>query len=224
MKIYKVLLLLLIILLCSVFSINYLIFHEISNDVKNTIRFEIIKSLLGVISIAIIGGVISAILKSYERSREQSNLRVQAKIDFMKKTDELYRAIKSSRRKLFANGIKPWDIAFIIPINQEQIQVYLKEMEIVNNIQLEFEGISVSVNNHKLFNYPKAVSENIKQMEKYLRELLKESEDNFVVLNKAEYVNLNTLPILEDFTNKKADSNFQIKFSKSYYEIISHLR
>jgi len=223
MNIIRLILILSIILVFSIIGIYILIYKGIPYDINNTIRFEIIKSLLGIISISVIGGVISAILKSYERSREQSNLRVQAKIDFMKKTDELYRTIKSSRRKLIANGIKALNPPLLILIDQKQIQIYLKEMEIVNGIQLEFEGMSVSLKNHKLFNYPKEVLENIEKMEKYLRKLLKESEDKFTMLKEKESIDIDILPILKDFTSEERNSDFQNKFPNSYHKIISHL-
>jgi hypothetical protein len=235
----RLILILLIIFSVSLAAIIYFIKNNpIPNDSQNKIQIEIIKSLLGILSITFVGGIVAAIFKAYERFQEQSKIRIQSKIEFMKRLGELYRIVKSTRRKLNAGGIQASENGLAIPLGKEQIQFYKAQMEIIDNVQLEIEGLKTSVENFALFNYNKHVSIYLGKMEKYLRKILKEFEDNIESLKTEDFVNLNSLRYLKEFTFSHADNSvlyneskkaedreycFKNAFSYSYYEVLSNL-
>lgn len=218
--------------LLTIFFIN----HAIPNDTDGKIRIEVIKSLLTILSVAIVGGIIAALFKSYERYQEQLKLRLQAKTSFMTRIGELYRTVKRTRRKLNANGIEASELQLIIPLNKAQMTLYKEEMAVINDVQLELEGFKTAVENEILFSYNNDIIASLKQMESYLRKIVKEFERNFVTLNNEECVNLETLPYLEEFTFTKAENNlltdklkveqrpycFKTNFSHAYYAVLSN--
>jgi hypothetical protein len=208
------------------------------NAIENKVQIEVIKSLLGIMSITVIGGVVTALIKGYERFQEQSKVRIQSKIEFMKRVGELYRLVKSIRRKLNAGGIKATENGSAIALGKEQIQFYKIQMEVLDGVQLEIEGLKTAVERFAAFNYNSHVSFYLGKMEKYLRKILNEFADNIELLKTQDYVNLNSLRFLKEFTFDKADNKvlyeefkkeeereycFKREFSYSYNGVLSNL-
>jgi hypothetical protein len=221
--------------LATIYFINN---NPFSNAIAKEVRIEVIKSLLGILSVTVIGGIVTALIKAHERFQEQSKIRVQSKIEFMKRVGELYRLVKSIRRKLNACGIKASENGLAIPLGKGQVQCYRIQMEIIDNVQLEIEGLKTAVEKFAAFNYNSDVSFYLGKMEKYLRRILKEFEDNIELLKTQDYVNLNSLRFLKEFTFDKADNKvlyeeskkeeekeycFKKEFSHSYNNVLSNL-
>lgn len=226
----------LLFLLALLFTIHF-IKNPITGDSDGKIRIEVIKSLLTILSVAIIGGIIAALFKAYEKYQEQLKLRLQAKTNFMTRLGELYRTVKRSRRKMNAHGIEASALQLSIPLDKTQITLYKEEMAVINDVQLELEGFRTVVENEILFSYNKEINASLKRMESYLRKILKEFEDNFQHSITEEYVNLDNFPYLKEFTFTKAENNllteklklekqagycFKTNFSESYYTVLSN--
>src|SRR5882724_1493539 len=228
-----------IIFLITIAAICYFVNYDpIPADADGKIRIEIIKSLLGILSIAFIGGIVAALFKGYEQHQEQSRIRIQAKIEFMKRLGELYRMVKSSRRKLNANGIQSLLDGLSLALNKDQIKFYQEQMGIIDNVQLEIEGRVTIVKNTVLYNYNDKVSFYLDRMEKYLRKILKEFEENFQSIKNSDIVNLDSLIYLKEFTYPNAINRlihdesgkpgqkeycFKLSFANSYHEVVNNL-
>ena len=235
----KLILILAVIFIATFLATIYFINNNpFPNAIENKVQIEVIKSLLGIISITIIGGIVTALIKAYEQFQEQSKIRVQSKIEFMKKLGEHYRLVKSIRRKLNAYGIKASENGLAIPLGKEQVQFYKIQMEILDSVQLEIEGLKTAIEKFAAFNYNRHVSFYLGKMEKYLRRILNEFEDNIELLKTQDHVNLNSLRFLKEFTFDKADNKvlyeefkkegeqeycFKKEFSHSYNNVLSNL-
>lgn len=235
----KLIFILLILFSATLFATIYFINkNPIPVDIENKVQMEIIKSLLGILSVTIVGGIVAALFKAHERSQEQSKIRIQSKIEFMKRLGELYRLVKSIRRKLNACGVKATENGLAIPLGKEQVQFYKIQMEILDSVQLEIEGLKTAIERLGAFNYNRNVGFYLGKMEKYLRRILKEFEDNIELLKKEDYANLNSLRFLKEFTFDKADNKvlyeesklkeeqeycFKKEFSRSYNYVLSNL-
>jgi hypothetical protein len=233
----KLIVALTVLFLLSLLLTIYFIKNPLTGDSEGKIQIELIKSLLTVLSVAIIGGVIAALFKSYERNQEQLKLRLQAKTSFMARLGALYRTVKRSRRKMNANGIEASDSQLSMSLNKTQITLYKDEMTVINDVQLELEGFKTDVENGILFLYDENIIASLKRMESYLRKIVKEFERNFQNSANEEHVNLDNFPYLKEFTYAEADNKllagrlkmetqpdycFKTNFSGGYYNVLSN--
>lgn len=104
-----------------------------------------------VLVVAIIGGTVAAIFRAYEQNQEASRLRIQTKMDFTKQLYKLCRTVKSSRRKLKSKGIAVRNEEENISLNKEKREFYKTQLDILDEVQLELEGLTTEAENFKLF-------------------------------------------------------------------------
>lgn len=209
--------------------------YHVSNDPTGNIRIEIIKSLLTVLVVVIIGTTVTAFFKAHERNLEESKLRVQTRIKSRARISKLYNRIKSSRRELYAEGLRHEGGIVSGSLNTEQMKLYRKEMKKINDIQLELEGMAeVREHNHA----DKQIAPYLRSMEVYLNDILDEYKKLRKELkNNGEHVPLEKFLRLVEFTSSpkvfelhlqskneivsiKEWKRFKKDFSKPYHVIM----
>jgi hypothetical protein len=206
----------------------YLVFNPLPGDEEGSpIRIEIIKSLLQFAFVIIIGGVVAAIFKALEQNREQVRLLAATRADYLNRLGKLYRTIKAARRALRAEGLttkfhksnKP------ISIHKNQLPLYRTQMEHINEAQLELEELKIEAGSLPVFK-PLKVSDKLEQMEKYVRDVLKEFEEVYPLLQSDQPVKSDQLNHLDEFTDDKdpgstgTKRHFHEDFAKPYDQVI----
>ena len=191
--------------------------YHLSDDPKGNIRIEIIKSLLSVLVVGIIGTTVTALFKAHERNLEESKIRVQTKIKSRNRLSKLYNRIKSSRRELYAEGLRHENGIVSGNFHTEQIELYKKEMKKINDIQLELEGMAeVRENNDS----DKQIAPYLRSMEDYLNVILDEYKKlRQEFKNNGENVSLEKSPCLIEFTSSPKVDELHFKNSNETVSI-----
>ncbi len=223
----------LIITFSNPFTLNFLTLLDENSKIKDTIRFEIVKSLLQLLVVTIIGGIIAQLFKAAEFTKQQAQVFLNLRMDFLKRLGVLYSAVKLSRRELRAIGLttKFGDNPNID--TKEKRQVYIDQMKRLNELQLSLEDLKREAQSSPaLFSF-KSLSNEVKRMEDYLRQILNEFAQVHPRLKEANNIELTELERLNEFTcstkqqfqfnryNSKTDYRFKTHFSQAYDKIIS---
>ncbi|HEV8505315.1 MAG TPA: hypothetical protein VGQ53_07950 [Chitinophagaceae bacterium] len=203
------------------------------NNVKNTIRFEIIKSLLQLLVVIIIGSIITMLIKASENSREQSRLRAETWKDYLKRIGLVYQNVKRARRALTAGGLTTRYNNNPKVISMDHLNLYIEQMRIIDNAQIELEGLKIESENLPEFLSLNNVSKYLERAEDYLRQIVKEYEVIMPLINKNKSVEFKSLERLHEFTTstknkffrfkkytEKIDYRFEMHFANSFREIV----
>jgi hypothetical protein len=146
-------------------TILFIVSCYIAWDARDKLAIEVAKSSLQFVIIVIGGAIVSTLLKSFEQAREASlrsveqdraeslksvekaredaQTRSRLRTEFLDRLGEAYRSVKRARRALRAAGLtnKFGDTAS--ELTEDQIAVYFKEMETLNDVQLSLEGLKI---------------------------------------------------------------------------------
>ena len=221
----------LIFIFINPFTYNILALLD-AKDVKDTIRFEIIKSLLQLLVIVIIGGIVTQLFKAAEFSKQQAQIFLTLRMDFLKRLGDIYSAVKSSRRELRADGLTTKFGGELNLNTAPKQKSYQKHMKSLNKLQLGLEELKrESQSSPALISYTSLVKE-LKRMEDYLKQVYNEfvpiqqriEEEKTIELNELERLNEFTCSTKQPFSfksaTKKTDYRFKSHFSQSYKKII----
>jgi hypothetical protein len=228
---------LLILFISTLAALYQFIFHNPIKkelDTIGTIRTEVIKSLLQILVVALIGGTVAATFKAFEKNRENSQIRIKTKIDFTKQLYKLYRTIKSIRRKLKSKGIVAKHEDDNIVLNKGQLDIYIEQLDVLDEIQLELEGLTIEAANFRLFDECERLTEYLKKMCHYVRQINEEYEKLNQSFDMTAGVNLITLEHLQEFTfsagkpftfkkKQRVGHRFKSNLSEPFHEILKIL-
>jgi len=219
-------------------------------EAEESIRVEIVKSLLQLAIVIIIGGVVATLFKTEERRRdrllkaeeqrreqllkaeeqrrEHLRLRAETRADYLKRLSKLYRDVKAARRALRTGGLttKYTTSKKPISINSVQIGLYKEQMERINEAQLELEGLKIEAKSLPDFASLESVSERLEQMEKYLGDIISEFEEIYPLIQISQPITPDKLKHLDEYTGDKdrnsVDTKHRFKgdFSEPYSEVI----
>lgn len=222
----------LIIIFINPFTYNKLALLD-AKDIKDTIRFEIITSLLQLLVVVIIGGIVTQLFKAAEFSKQQAQIFLNLRMDFLKRLGDIYSAVKSARRVLRADGLTT---KFGGELNLNTLQKqnsYLEHMKSLNKLQLSLEDLKrESQSSPALISYTGLVKE-LKRMEDYLKQVINEFVPIQARIKDGKKIELKELERLNEFTSttkkpftfksltKKTDYRFKTHFSQSYKKIIA---
>ena len=190
------------------------------NDSEGKIRIEIIKSLLEFLVVIIIGGTVAALFKVHERNQEQAKIRIQMKLDFIKRIGELYRIVKSSRRLLRFKEIRISSVNDAPKeLTQEQREFYVKQMLLLNDVQLEIEAYKIAWENSFLFEKRELIVKYLERMEKYLNKIISQFEEHGHFMVMGEQIDYKNFSYLWEFT-AKSDNEFLKEDKKNDYILL----
>jgi hypothetical protein len=234
----KLSIILFIILFISIFIVS-LITLNAKPSIWNEVRLEIVKYLLQLAVVIVIGGIIAALFKTFERSleesqrreeesRRQAQLRSQTHEDYLRRLGILYRTVKASRRILRSCGLAT---KYQIPesINDSQLKIYAEEMRKINASQLELEGMMLESERLPVFVDIGNLSGNLHTMEEYLRDIFTEFEEWGPILesleaDKRDFLKLSRLDEFTGTTNRNVSGKrFLRDFWSSYNEILDKI-
>lgn len=218
----------------TLFLLYCFIEYETLSNKSVQIQVEIVKSLLQILVVAIIGGSIGALFRAFDQNQETSRSRIQSKMDFTKQLNKLYRTVKSSRRKLKSKGVTSRNEEDNIILGKDKLEFYITQMDIIDEVQLDLEGLRTEAENFKLFKDCEKISYHMKKMSNYLRKINEEFEQanqSFdttvgVNFNNLEFLKEFTFPANKPFTFKLKDKNvnrFKSNFLEPFHEILKTL-
>lgn len=194
----------------TLLAIYFVYKTPLQDDLDNKIQIEIIKSLLELLVVIIIGGIVSALFKAEETNREQSRIRVETWKDYIKRIGTVYRDVKRARRALTAGGLTTKNDNNPTAITKEQFKLYFDQMGIINNAQLELEGLKIEAKSLPDFILLSDISPYLENSEDYLRQILKEYEAALPALANEKTVEFISLERLHEFTTS-VDDTFEYK-------------
>lgn len=215
---------LLILILASVGII--LIFGNLNTKDQAKILIEVGKSLLQLSLIVILGGVVSELLKSFDRRRQQDKALHGFREELLKALRLTYQNVKRSRRALRVIGLTTKYGTVPITMSVGQKDAYKKEMELLNEQQLRCEALLVEIGNFpEAFSSGILLQQNLQKMTGYLRNIQDEYEAQWTRLDKdISNTKFESFSRLSDFTGKYQDSNFKDEFADTYDKAIGLLR
>src|SRR5438552_5793005 len=127
------------IIIASVVAIVVIL--SVFKPAKDSIEFEIVKSLLQILTVLVLGQVVSLVIAQFNYNRQKTEARTEFQKDVLRRLIRNYTAIKKHRRLLRAKAVTPpYDGKF-----QEntlvQFDAYDEQMQLINEVELEFENI-----------------------------------------------------------------------------------
>ena len=138
----------------------------------NTFGFEVAKSLLQFLTVGFLGTLASLIVGEYNRQRARKDTENEFRKGMYRTLIKTYQDTKKVRRSLRACQTMNASGQPIIPFNS-----YREYMLILMDSQLAFEAAVREVEMFpSAFDQPQTLINELKRMEKYLREILKEYE------------------------------------------------
>jgi len=194
---------------------NPTLFPIDNKDIKDTVRFEILKYLLQLFIVLIIGGMVAYFFKSREKGQEKERTRNEIRVNYFNRLGAIYRDVKSIRRTLAAEGLSGKYGASPSIITKQQKDLYSEQMKLLNHSQLLLECLKVESSSIPAIIKFENVGTLLCQMEDYLRQILREYEAMKTVTD----MNYSNLVKLDEFTNS-GRYGFKENFAKSYQVII----
>jgi len=168
--------------------------------VKDTVRFEILKSLFQLLFVIIVGGVIAYFFKSQEKEKEKRSQINKIRVDYLDRLGKIYRNVKKTRRVLTAGGLtskynNPPSI-----MSEQLIRLYCQQMECLNNYQLELECLKIESQSIPAIVNLKEIRTSSRKMKIYLREILHEYEQIAFEFDNNTEISYSNLVHLDEFT------------------------
>lgn len=210
-----------ILVIYLIFSIDNSI-DKIILNVKDTVRYEIIKNALHLLVIVIVGGMVAYVFKSREETKKQENVqkeqekehhRREIRVEYFNRLGKIYRDVKSIRRALIAGGLTSRYCSPPSVITERQLDIYREQMNLLNANQLLLECLKIESKGIPTIALLEEVSTLLYQMENYIRQILKEYEK----INAIASIHYSTLIKLDEFTySTSKDFDFPPDFDKGY--------
>ena len=181
------------IFLAAIFIISLAIIIIVAKNYdvsKDTFDRSITDTLLKVISVSVIGTVLSLLLEDYkkkqsdlEKQKEERKLlennKDQNRKDVLQSLNKLYAKTKNARRVLRAKGFTRPYYKKEDDDNLLSLSVYDMCMDDINDSQLELESMRHEITTNKFtFSKPLLIAEKLKAMDEYLGELISEYEQH----------------------------------------------
>ena len=161
---------------------------------------EIAKTVLTSFVVAVIGIVISGLVKAREQRVQAMRLEANLLSEFIQQLGEHYRSVKATRRRLRSFGLTTRYNTPPDKLNDEQLKAYEDAMERIEKTQLALEDFKIRFRMLPLFSDIKDVAPELKKMEAYLRAILREREKTLSQIRSRESISFAKLGCLNEFT------------------------
>jgi hypothetical protein len=210
---------------------------------RESLAFEIAKSLLQLGVVAVVGAVVSILIFEYQRERQASDKDVDVERQAREKERDLdrkrleyretlllsvlsramdaYGRAKKARRILRGRAVSTQGQGRILFVNQ-----YDAFFDMLNDAQLDLENLARDVETSaKAFSEPALLVKHLRLMDAYLGQLIGEYEDSRRRFSGDEpTLPLRELSLLEDFLKPTKISNFMPQMVIPYHEVQKGIR
>jgi hypothetical protein len=203
---------------------------------KDNIAGEIIKSLLQIITVLVLGQVISFIIAKFNADRERAEAITEFKKEILHRLTHTYIGVLKQRRLLRAKGLTKPYIGMIQEGTEVLFDSFDKQMQFINEAQGEIKAMRQELKSSEdVFSEYKSLNGYIKKMEEYLANLIelyeqklgafggkgsKKKIEELVIVDKGT-----TKFTLTDFVEKAQEGNkFNDEFVEPYYAAAKLIR
>lgn len=216
-----------------------IILESFSTLNEGSFGIEIGKALLQIISVGVVGTILSSLLARYgywredtirnnELKRISEENRNQFRKDILHQLNEIYSEMKNNRRMLRAKAFTmSYSVALETDDAKVALDIYDNVLEDINNLQLQLEILmkEIETNQNTFTNWTK-IKTDISRMEKYLGKLVKEYEENRTkMFADPTSLEIKDLDNLRKMLGHADDNNpFKTEFIIRYKEAISEVR
>lgn len=222
-------------------SLTALVILASNYDVsKDTFGRSITDTLLSIISVSVVGTLLSLLLEDYTRKQSEmekqkekrqllENNRDQYRKEVLQNLNKLYANTKNARRMLRAKG-------FAVPYYKNEddnkllsLAVYDLHMDAINDSQLELESIRQEITTNKsCFSDDSLITGSLKAMDEYLGELVSEYEVNRPAFSgNPPTLRIGQLTEMKKFlskTKKEDMEGFKKRFSENCNKVRKEIR
>lgn len=214
--------------------------YQVPGKDMGKLWLEVFKSALNFLLIAIIGGLVSHLIRQQEKSRDEKTARQERerqeqtalqtfRADLLRQLLSTFHRVKDCRRRLRRGGLtNTSDLAMGLTVahaapaamtqNQlkDRIKVYGESMDTLNSAQLDVEILRSEVKSFpKAFSKHEEIQNHLKEMESYLRDLLYEYQRSWQgLLSDPPTVAFEDLQALLDYTGNFNESDYLERFIK----------
>ena len=212
-----------VILLC-ILAIYFIL--KTYNLTKDTIEFEIVKSLLQILTVLILGQIISLVVAQYNLNHQKNEARTEFRKNIRHRLTQAYITIIKHRRLFRAKGLTKPYAGVIQTGTNVRLEAYEEQMKIINETEAEIKAIRTDIKSSgDIFSSSDSLIEKIGKMDDYLRRLIKIYEQKLGAFDGEPA----TLPLaemkisdnkshfkLEDFVGKTGNNRFDKEFIEPY--------
>jgi hypothetical protein len=203
---------------------------------KDNIAGEIIKSLLQIITVLVLGQVISFIIAKFNADRERAEAITEFKKEILHRLTHTYIGVLKQRRLLRAKGLTKPYIGMIQESTEVLFDSFDKQMQFINEVQGEIKAMRQEMKSSEdVFSEYTSLNNYIKKMEEYLANLIDLYEQKLGAFGgKGSKKKIKELEIVEegktkftltDFVEKAQKGNkFKDEFVDSYYAAAQLIR
>lgn len=161
--------------------------------------------------------------KNADQILKQDQLRAEIRADYLKRLGVLYREVKSARRSLRAAGLTTRFGNAPDTLSEAEANAYKEEIQDLNHAQLELEALKIEASSLPTFASINNLTNHLRKMEDYLRQILKEYEKMCPILDSGESIYFSQLEHLDEFTGRTSrDFKFTHYERASIYRLKSH--
>jgi hypothetical protein len=190
--------------------LTFLAFPNVSTKLPD-LWFEVGKTGLGIVSIAVVGGLVSWVFRRIDSGREEDKRLNDYRQEILRDLRTSYHVIKNIRRHLRVAGLTDKYKAPPTTLTKEQISTFNVQMELLNEAQLELERIKLDVESSGgVFSHRERIHDALEDCEKYIGDVVTQWEEvGPTLLDSEKPLPFSTLDKLRDFTGKASRNMFR---------------
>jgi hypothetical protein len=190
--------------------LTFLAFPNVSTKLPD-LWLEVGKTGLGIVSIAVVGGLVSWVFRRIDSDREEARRLNDYRQEILRDFLASYRGIKNVRRHLRVAGLTDKYQAPPTTLTKEQMSIYTAQMELLNEAQLELERIKLEVESSGgVLSGSQPIRAALKDCEHYVGDLVTEWEKvGPTLLDGEKPLPFSSLEKARDFTGRASDTMFR---------------
>jgi hypothetical protein len=196
----------LVVLFLVAAAVLVLVYLRATSEGRSQIEIEAVKSMLQIMAVAIIGGVVTMLIREHEERRKA----------WVARRDLLRTDLSAQLRETYAQSKRLRRLLRVATDPTNRSLEYSKYAELLGDLSdIQLERLKQAADaGARLAIIPQAVPANLQSMERYLGELVTEYDSPSQ--QKEQSVMLADRPKLSDFTAKAYESTFKQRFSKPF--------
>lgn len=183
---------------------------------ERTLLYEGAKTLPQVGLVAVAAALVSYFVYEYQQARGRSDADLGVLRDILSAITAAYSDLKTSRRMMRAQGLRPVDGAVSVRTDE-----YDTLLAVVDTVQLRFERLVQDVAANDIFGDQAGCMRALKRIEQALHRLISEYEESRPVIDDAPTTPLGSLPELGRFLARGSDD--PAKYRAGFFPITSNL-
>jgi hypothetical protein len=195
---------------------------------RASLYLEAAKSLFYLITVLVIGALITAIIKSFDTNRKADKALHEFRVDILHRLQETYQRIEKARHLLRVHGLTDEFGSLPLSMDSQAFAVYIEQMAVLQEVQSDLKRLILEVGHFQgSFSASSNLIIALEKMKQYVCHILDEYERHGrKLLTIPGEVDCRSLGRLIDFTGKpqQKDGNYSKDIFASYDEALVIVR